>query len=865
MDKLSAELLELIVESIHAIGGTIINIKRYPPGSTIVKVALERGMEVFNAIFREIDTFTLSESERQLLVNDQRLSEKAQTLAYVAKFVHTMIERNIRSMTFQRGLSAAELHQFIEVLGGAPEELKKLGNLAEALKAKGIESITLDEKVFVALRKDQVVAEIAALEGMMDRGNVTPESFQDGTFVKYLLGKVQHGEFDLSKEKLASLKKQISFDDIKDKSIVDYLKFGPALADALEKISEDESREEVQSTFTERTTAAAGGVAFQLSPDLQQAVEAEERTIRADALDAAREERAEKLTKTFEEISHVILGFKQPEIRTKLIGDLLKIIANFKIHTLSRIMATSLADEGHADVAIKSQILSTLTIKKKSSVIDYFLQKYDSLVEGLAPRDFETSPEYLAQSEQTLKLILDHIRRQHPPSPELEEKATRAINMARGLIKEAPDPEKLLILKVRRLLAKEPSFLLDDKVQAYLPDLVVRLIDLKRADVAKKLLERLFQNHASEQFEIRVKIASTVVRISQTLLDMKNISLHSTLHGFLLRAFRQEKELKVYAAYLATLVADLGRLIDEGHLNVVIQIFKNLETLKQNETDPAKQKFLAMAQDKILSHEGLMETLMDKFAGVDEVQSDHALQVLLAVDPQRITPLMLALLKDTGEMRVRKKTFSVLTRMAESAAPLVRDYLNAPNLPWYFARNLILLVGDLQDTYAEGAVARYLTNENAQVRKACHTALMKLNTASANQALAQALPEIDAAGQRTLFVHFGAARTNVGLDFMLARLEAEALDKDEGYATDLIGALGKIPDPRIVPALKKILKPGGLSGLFKAKPNEKITLAVVRALGEIGGAEARGVIEKFTRHGNPEIAKTAQLAMQKQA
>ncbi|NLH49035.1 MAG: HEAT repeat domain-containing protein [Myxococcales bacterium] len=861
MDKLSAELLDLIVESVHAIGGTIINIKRYPPGSTIVKVALERGMEVFALIFKEIDSFTLSESERQLLVNDQRLSEKSQALAYVAKFVHSMIERNIRSMTFQRGLQASELQQFIELLGSTPEELKKLGNLAELLKAKNVENITLDEKVFVALRKDQVVAEIAALEGMMDRGSVSPESFQDGTFVKYLLGKVQHGEFDLTKERLASLKKQINFDEVKDKNVVDYLKFGPALADALEKIGEEEARDEVQATYAERP-ATAGGVAFNLSPDLQQAVESEERVVRADALDAAREERAEKLTKTFEEISHVILSFKQPEIRSKLTGDLLKIIANFKIHTLSRIMATSLADEAPADANLKNQILTTLSIRKKSAIIDFFLQKYNSLVEGLSPRDFETSPEYLAQSEHTLKLILDHIR-QHQPSPELEEKASRAISMARNIIKEAPDPEKLLILKVRRLLAKEPSYLLDDKVQVFLPDLIVRLIDFKRPDVAKKLLERLFQNFNSESPEVRIKIAGTIVRISQTLLDMKNVTLHSTLYAFLLRGFRQEKETKVYAAYLATLVIDLNRLIDEGQMNVVIQIFKNLETLKKSESDPAKEKFLSMAQDKILAHEGMMEHLIEKFAGADEVQSDHALQVLLVVDPQRIAPLMLTLMKDSEEMRIRKKTFSVLNRMAESAAPLVRDFLNAPNLPWYFVRNLIMLVGDLQDTYAESVVARHLKDENVQVRKACYATLMKLGTPSANEALAQALPDMDAAAQRSLFMHFALTRSAAGLEFMLAKTEPDMINKDEAYAADLIAALGKIPDPRVLPALKKILKPGGFSGLFKAKQNDRITLAVIRALGEIGGDEAKALIGKHVRDGNADIARAAQLAMQK--
>jgi len=360
-------------------------------------------------------------------------------------------------------------------------------------------------------------------------------------------------------------------------------------------------------------------------------------------------------------------------------------------------------------------------------------------------------------------------------------------------------------------------------------------------------------------------VAAALVRVSQTLLDVDNQSLHPTVYGLLLRAFRKETDPRIYAAYLASLVADLGRLIEDGSFNLTVQVFKGLTTLRQNEADPNKQKFLAMAEKKIADHEELIDHLMEKFKDVDEKQSDMALQVLSGIDENRASDLMFKLLRESEEMRVRKKAMSVLARMPQTAAPQLRDLLGENDQPWYFVRNLVLLSAEFQDVGRdlETAISSHISDQNEQVRKACLSALVKFGTPSADAILAEIMPTLDEASQRVIVNHFGHTRSAAGLDFMLGLLDAGAIERDEAMATDVINALGRIGDLRAAPILKKILKPGGLAGLFKSRPNDRITAAVLRAFGELKAEDAKGLIGKFAHDANPEIARAAQTAMRK--
>lgn len=857
-ETVTLEQQKLILDAIQSIGGTIINIKRYPAGSTIVKMALERGIDNFNQLLKELDSFTLSENERQLLLNDTLLPDKFQQLAYVSRFVQTLSARGIRSLTFHRGLSDTELQMFIELLGQTPEEIKQQGPIPELLKDRNIVNVTVDEKVFVALTKDQVVAEIAELERAKERGDLSPENFQDSTFIKFMVSKLEHGASDLSKGKIAELKKSMDYDALEHAQQIDYDRVAPMLTQLLEKFNEEGAETVVLESASARPATPGADLAGSLSPELAESVAVQEKKVREEVVSAAQQEQIDKLTQTFQTISQSIFGFKQPTMRAKLVGDFMKIITNFKTQTLSQMLSTRLADNNEHDAELKDQILTTMTARKRSAVIDMLMNKYQRLIDGLAPTDFEVNDQVLDQSQVLLKRLMDVIRKTQP-SQELEQKTARAMNLVASLRKEAPNPEKLLILKVRRLLTKEPPFFIQEEIQAHLPDLIIRLMDINRPDVAKKILEKLSANSTSEDPDIRIQVAGALVRISQGLLDVKNTSLHPTLYGLLLRGFRKESEQRIYAAYLAAMISDLGQLITEGYFLLVVQIFKTIRLVITGEQDPIKKKFLDMAEGKISSHQELLDYLVKTFSSEDQKQADQALQILSAMDEMRVAPVMIDLLKNSLEMRVRKKAMSVLTNMPEASKPLIRDAINADEQPWYFLRNLLIIIGDLKDTACQTAVAKLLDHEYENVRKAALQAMIKFGTTTSDGLLAMQLPKLDNAGKHMVINRLGIAKYKDGLSYMMGLWTPSLPDRDEPLALDLIASLGKIGDPQALTLFRKILKPG----FFKAHADETITVAILRALGDIGGEEAKAMAGKFVKNSNAEVAKAAQQTLQK--
>ena len=862
---LSNEQLEIILEAIQSIGGTIINIKRYPAGSSIVKMALERGYANFVKSFEFIDSFTLSENERQLLLNDERMPDRIQQRGFVTKFVQSMIERNIRSLTFKKDLTSQELYSFVSILGKNPEELKELLSLTDYLTENGITNITVDEKVFVALTKGQTVADIAELEKLahLPEGTLTPETFKEGVFVQYLISRLPLGDLNIDHHKLDDLKSKIDYDKVKNASEVDFEKLGPLLAATLERWSQDV--ESIEGDLVPVVGAKQGmitdEIAANISPDLFKSLASQETALAAEASGTAANERVEKLTRSFEEIAGFIYSFNQPQIRMKLLHDFLKVITNFKAFTLAPLLTTRFSNDLENVFDIKGKILSAIPWQKKGEVAEYYINKYTQIIEGLSPADFEVNLTFIEESEKTLKRIIESAQGHADAPSALLEQAKRGLALSATLRKEASDPEKLLILKVRHLLAKDPLFLLDDKIQVYLSDLIIRLLDYRRLDAAKKILDKLFMNLAHPEVNVRLQVAGTVVRISQSLLDVGNVSLYSHLYSLLLRGFHQESDQRVYAALLASMIADLGRFIETRNTQLVVQIFKNISTLKNLVTDETKQKFILMCEARIVEHQGLENHLIEKFTSDEEKQSEAALQVLNSINPKRVAPIMLNILETSEEMRIRKKALNALSRSPQTTGPLVRQQMQQPNAPWYYLRNLILLVGETKDVEATPLIANHLEHENPQVRKVALSTLIKLGGEAAEKKLAEVLPKLDHPSQRLVFSYLGNAHSKAAIEFMLKKLDPSLPDKDQQFAIELITALGKIGSPEAVPAMKKILRPGIFGGLLKGKTNEKITIATLRALGEIGGKEAQDVIGKFTRHDNAEIARTAQKAM----
>ena len=155
---------------------------------------------------------------------------------------------------------------------------------------------------------------------------------------------------------------------------------------------------------------------------------------------------------------------------------------------------------------------------------------------------------------------------------------------------------------------------------------------------------------------------------------------------------------------------------------------------------------------------------------------------------------------------------------------------------WYVARNAADLLGEMVAEEALGPLAELLKHDDDRVRRAAITALAKLTSPKAVDALRTALRDSSAQVRMQ-----AAAGMGIRKGMRTAATLTKALDDEEDADVQLaiIGSLGRLATTDAVQRLIKLAEPGAL---FKKKPTA-IRVAAVQALGEARTPAAQNALQ----------------------
>ena len=184
---IDAEIQEKAVEVMVVMNSAITNLRLYPPTSAMINNTIDRVYETLLAILKEEDSLILAESERNILVCGQLLSQKDQEKPQVMAFLELLLNFGIKSIMFEKGLNKADLLTFLEILKGKPRDVEKEGGLQEVITSKKLLHVLLDQKIYVARDKDRQV--LAGID------------IKDEQIVRYMTGADSISDPDLQKIK----------------------------------------------------------------------------------------------------------------------------------------------------------------------------------------------------------------------------------------------------------------------------------------------------------------------------------------------------------------------------------------------------------------------------------------------------------------------------------------------------------------------------------------------------------------------------------------------------------------------------------------------------------------------------------------
>src|ERR1700733_5133179 len=136
-------------KAISMLRSAIVNARIYPKGSQMVDSAIKSAQQAVEKVLQESSPIVVSDLQGKLCVNGKEVVE-------AKDFRPFLIQQEVQSLKFFKGLQVSEVGSLIEALGRRKGQQGDLKNLGEWLKAENVTRIQAEEVEFVELKKGDV-------------------------------------------------------------------------------------------------------------------------------------------------------------------------------------------------------------------------------------------------------------------------------------------------------------------------------------------------------------------------------------------------------------------------------------------------------------------------------------------------------------------------------------------------------------------------------------------------------------------------------------------------------------------------------------------------------------------------------------
>jgi hypothetical protein len=133
----------------------------YPSKNPMVINAIGGLHEALEALFQKEKSLIFTETEKNLLIYNEQLSQNELKQPKIAALFELLINFGIKSVTINHGVTREDLAGFVDILTQQPETIKLWGGLNKVVGERKISHILLDQKVYVAkTRSNKLLANL---------------------------------------------------------------------------------------------------------------------------------------------------------------------------------------------------------------------------------------------------------------------------------------------------------------------------------------------------------------------------------------------------------------------------------------------------------------------------------------------------------------------------------------------------------------------------------------------------------------------------------------------------------------------------------------------------------------------------------
>ncbi|MBV9774556.1 MAG: HEAT repeat domain-containing protein [Gemmatimonadetes bacterium] len=336
--------------------------------------------------------------------------------------------------------------------------------------------------------------------------------------------------------------------------------------------------------------------------------------------------------------------------------------------------------------------------------------------------------------------------------------------------------------------------------------------------------------------------------VRQTAVRVETEDLEALRLELLTAGESQRVELVERMRQTAAWTTGQGRL--EEVVALVLRLRRDAEEAARR--NPAQRAAVMLALQKVASR-AVIDELVARLGKARSEEERAGLQsTLLHVGADVVTPLVRAL-TEAKDMSARRAYRDALVALDKVGIPLLADMIGDER--WFVVRNMVNILGEVRSAEALEHFARTIVHPDARVRRETVLALTKLGGEESVPLLLKAVADPDPDIRGTAAMGLGLARVPAAVAPLLLRLGQESNAEAE---LEIIRALGRLGDPRAVPALAER---AGSGGWLSRRPAAQ-RVEAIRALGAIGGDRVRPVLQGLAGDKSPEVREAVQRALQ---
>ncbi len=818
------ELARRAVELLIALNAAMINIHMYPPTSDMISASVETAYARMDPLLSQTGKLTLGEADNLLLVNGEKLHDRDQVRPPVLSFLDGLRRRDIYSITFSAGMDQEEFLKFLYIMTREPEDLRKLGGLAEEVARQGCSHILVNEKRFVSVADDEVIAvEEAEKEG-------------EGRF---------------KEEELARLNEKL-----KDERFVNYITGKTGRAEAGEETIRD-----IMSNPP------------RLGLLLRQAVR--EIVVEIEDPEAALDE----VCRTLERSAQLLGELGDEELRRMDVEEIAKAAAFLEPSELKGYLLRE-KPEALRELEMRRLILDSLRENKMLDLLESAIREHEALQRVVDDPETGFSPEQELRYE-ALSALIDEIYQSSVGKPWESRVSDRIFqaDMWKKIVNGSSGERgsagaSTLVYQISNMLVSEGLTLdIDDltrdiTIDENIPRLMQKLYRARRHDTVLKLLESLLDNLEDMSPEIRLKTAETLRNIPAALEMSKRLQefpVAFEMKDRLLERLERERELSEVYTTLASCLASLAQtFILSREYRAALEIIDTFWRHNSAEdTRKPEQRRTALEAVATVASPEVLENLADILREGDIQTITEVAELLIKFEDKSIQPLI-QVLKDSEDLLVKRVTFEALESIGKDAILGLINDLEKYN-PWHMYRNIVSILAEIGNRSIIQSLARFIRHQNPEVRRETIKAISRIRTSETVSLLVEALDDRDERVQREACIGLGYLRDVSTAPVLMNIIKPPRSFKKERRRSNAVKsaalwALGEIGDRSAIPYCQRILRKKPLLPFMAGGKNE-LRAAAALALGRICSDECRDILQEYTGDRSEKVRRAALEAL----